>query len=683
MVAIKLPDGSVLEMESGVNGFDIANKISASLAKAALAITVNGKTQDLSTPITTDATVTIITGKDKEGLHILRHSCSHVMAQAVKELWPDVQVTIGPAIENGFYYDFARKEPFTTEDFEKIEAKMHEIIKRDEKLERVVMPREDAIKFFNDKGEHYKAEIISDLPEGEIISLYRQGDFTDLCRGPHVPSTGKIGDAFKLMKVAGAYWRGDSSKEMLQRIYATAWADKKDLKAYLEMLEEAEKRDHRKLGKEMDLFHFEPEYAPGAVFWHDKGYKIYRKLIEYMRNRQEHNGYIEIATPRIMDRVLWEISGHWDKYGAHNYSGKTEDGKQFCVKPMNCPGGLLVYKQGIKSYRDLPLRVAEFGMVNRYEASGSLMGLMRVREFTQDDAHIFCTPEQMEEECVKTIKLILDIYKDFGFEDVKIYLSTRPDSIYRIGSDEIWDISEKALANALEHNGYAYEINEGEGAFYGPKLEFILRDAIGREWQCGTVQMDMNLPQRFDISYIGEDGEKHQPVMLHRALFGSIERFLGILIENHAGKLPLWLSPEQVVVCPIVSEFDGYAEEVADKLRKAGLYAKTDLRNEKINYKVREHSLAKIPVIAVVGAKEKENGTVAVRRLGSEKQEIIKLDDLLPLWQKKRKCRIYTNSGRRDICRALCQIYKVYGIQPSFRCQKGVLSRTPFLNPAG
>lgn len=629
MVAIKLPDGSVLEMESGVNGFDIANKISAGLAKAALAITVNGKTQDLSTPITTDATVTIITGKDKEGLHILRHSCSHVMAQAVKELWPDVQVTIGPAIENGFYYDFARKEPFTTEDFEKIEAKMHEIVKRDEKLERVVMPREDAIKFFNDKGEHYKAEIISDLPEGEIISLYRQGAFTDLCRGPHVPSTGKIGDAFKLMKVAGAYWRGDSSKEMLQRIYATAWADKKDLKAYLEMLEEAEKRDHRKLGKEMDLFHFEPEYAPGAVFWHDKGYKIYRKLIEYMRNRQEHNGYIEIATPRIMDSVLWEISGHWDKYGAHNYSGKTEDGKQFCVKPMNCPGGLLVYKQGIKSYRDLPLRVAEFGMVNRYEASGSLMGLMRVREFTQDDAHIFCTPEQMEEECVKTIKLILDIYKDFGFEDVKIYLSTRPDSIYRIGSDEIWDISEKALANALEHNGYAYEINEGEGAFYGPKLEFILRDAIGREWQCGTVQMDMNLPQRFDISYIGEDGEKHQPVMLHRALFGSIERFLGILIENHAGKLPLWLSPEQVVVCPIVSEFDGYAEEVADKLRKAGLYAKTDLRNEKINYKVREHSLAKIPVIAVVGAKEKENGTVAVRRLGSEKQEIIKLDDFI------------------------------------------------------
>ena len=627
MVAIKLPDGSILEMESGVNGFDIANKISPNLAKAALAITVNGTTQDLSTPITTDATVTIITGRDKEGLHILRHSCSHVMAEAVKELWPDVQVTIGPAIENGFYYDFSRKEPFTTEDFSKIEEKMHEIVKRDEKVERIVMPRDEAIKFFKNKGEHYKAEIIEDLPEGETISLYRQGDFTDLCRGPHVPSTGKIGNAFKLTKVAGAYWRGDSTKEMLQRIYATAWADKKDLDAYLLMLEEAAKRDHRKIGKEMDLFHFEPEYAPGAVFWHDKGYKIYRKLIEYMRNRQENNGYIEISTPRVMDRILWETSGHWEKYGAHNYSGQTEDKKWFCIKPMNCPGGLLVYKQGIKSYRDLPLRVAEFGKVNRYEASGSLMGLMRVREFTQDDAHIFCTPEQMEEECITTLKLILDIYKDFGFDEVKIYLSTRPEK--RIGSDEIWDICEKALANALTSHGYAYEINEGDGAFYGPKLEFILKDAIGREWQCGTIQVDMNLPQRFDISYIGEDGEKHQPVMLHRALFGSIERFLGILIENHAGKLPLWLSPEQVVVCPIVNEFDDYAEEVTAKLKKNGLLARADLRNEKITYKIREHSVAKVPVIAVVGAKEKENGTVTVRRLGSDKQEILKLDDFI------------------------------------------------------
>ena len=627
MVAIKLPDGSVMEMESGVNGFDIANKISSGLAKAALAVKIDGKLTDLSTPITTNATVTIITGKDKEGLEIIRHSCSHIMAEAVKELWPDVQVTIGPAIENGFYYDFSRKEPFTTEDFEKIEAKMHEIVKRDEKVERKVLPRNEAIAYFKGIGENYKAEIIEDLPESETISLYSQGNFTDLCRGPHVPSTGKVGDAFKLMKVAGAYWRGDSSKEMLQRIYATAWADKKDLKAYLEMLEEAAKRDHRKLGRDMDLFHFEPEYAPGAVFWHDKGYKIYRKLIEYMRKRQDNNGYVEVATPRIMDRCLWETSGHWEKYGAHNYSGKTEDEKVFCVKPMNCPGGLLVYKQGVKSYRDLPLRMAEFGMVNRYEASGSLMGLMRVREFTQDDAHIFCTPEQMEEECITTLKLILDIYKDFGFNEVKIYLSTRPEK--RIGSDEIWDLCEKSLANALTSHGYEFEINEGEGAFYGPKLEFILRDAIGREWQCGTIQVDMNLPQRFDISYIGEDGEKHQPVMLHRALFGSIERFLGILIENHAGRLPLWLSPEQVVVCPIVNEFDDYANEVANALKKAGLTAKTDLRNEKINYKVREHSVAKTPVIAVVGAKERENRTVTVRRIGSDKQEVMALDDFI------------------------------------------------------
>lgn len=626
MVKIKLPDGSVLEEKDGVSGLEIAEKISSGLAKAALAVSVNGTLQDLTAPITTDSTVTIITAKDKEGLHVLRHSCSHVMAEAVQELWPNTQVTIGPAIENGFYYDFARKEPFTTEDFVKIEAKMHEIVKRDEKIERIVMPREEAIRFFKDKGEHYKVEIIEDLPEGETITLYRQGNYTDLCRGPHVPSTSKIGDAFKLTKVAGAYWRGDSNNEMLQRLYATAWANKKDLDAYLTMLEEAAKRDHRKIGKEMDLFHFEPEYAPGAVFWHDKGYKIYRKLIKYMRNRQNHNGYEEISTPRIMDRVLWETSGHWDKYGAHNYSGKTEDGRVFCVKPMNCPGGLLVYKQGVKSYRDLPLRIAEFGKVNRYEASGSLMGLMRVREFTQDDAHIFCTLEQMEEECINTMKLIFDIYKDFGFDNVKIYLSTRPDSIYRIGSDEVWDICENSLAHALEKHGYAYEINPGEGAFYGPKLEFILRDAIGREWQCGTIQVDMNLPERFDISYIGEDGEKHRPVMLHRALFGSIERFLGILIEHHAGKFPLWLSPLQAVVAPIVNEFDGYAREVADALEKAGLKVETDLRNEKINYKVREHSLAKVPVIVVVGAKERDNRTVTIRRLGSEKQEVMALD---------------------------------------------------------
>ena len=627
MIKIKLPDGSIKEVESGISGLELAESISHNLAKASLAIEINGTLKDLTTPITTDSTIKIITAKDKAGLEVLRHSCSHVMSEAVKELWPSVQVTIGPFIEDGFYYDFSRKEPFTTDEFAKIEEKMHEIINRDEKIVREVVSRADAIALFKNRGEHYKVEIIEDLPADAEISLYRQGNYVDLCRGPHVPSTGKIGDAFKLMKVAGAYWRGDSKNEMLQRIYATAWADKKDLKEYLDRIEEAAKRDHRKLGKEMDLFHFEPEYAPGAVFWHDKGYKVYRKLIEYMRNRQEHNGYVEISTPRVMDRILWETSGHWEKYGAHNYSGQTEDKKWFCIKPMNCPGGLLVYKQGIKSYRDLPLRMAEFGKVNRYEASGALMGLMRVREFTQDDAHIFCTPEQMEDECISTMKLIFDIYKDFGFDKIKIYLSTRPEK--RIGSDEIWDLCEKSLAQALERHGYEYEINEGEGAFYGPKLEFILRDAIGREWQCGTIQVDMNLPQRFDISYIGEDGEKHQPVMLHRALFGSIERFLGILIEHHAGHLPLWLSPEQIVVAPVTSQFNDYAEEVAKSLRHAGLTAKTDLRNEKISYKVREHSVEKTPIIMVVGAKEEAEKSVTVRRLGSEKQEVMSLADAI------------------------------------------------------
>lgn len=635
MVAIKLPSGDVMNFDAEVSGIEIASQISASLAKAALAVNVNGKLQDLSTPITKDATITIITAKDKEGLDLLRHSASHLMAHAVKELWSDVQVTIGPVIENGFYYDFSRKEPFTVDDFAQIEAKMHEIAKRDYPVTREEWSRNEAIKYFKSIGENYKAEIISDLAETETISLYRQGNWVDLCRGPHVPSTGKIGDAFKLMKVAGAYWRGDSSNEMLQRIYATAWANKKDLDNHLTMLEEAAKRDHRKLGREMDLFHFEYDYAPGAVFWHDKGFRIYRKLIEYMRNRQEQNGYIEVDTPRVMDRVLWETSGHWEKYGEHNYSGQTEDGKVFCIKPMNCPGGLLVFKQGIKSYRDLPLKMAEFGKVNRYEASGALMGLMRVREFTQDDAHIFCTLEQLEDESIKTLELILDIYKDFGFNDVKIYLSTRPEK--RIGSDEVWDVSEKALANALTNHGYKFEINEGEGAFYGPKLEFILRDAIGREWQCGTVQVDMNLPERFDISYIGEDGEKHRPVMLHRALFGSIERFLGILIEHHAGRLPLWLAPQQVVISPVVNEFDDYANEVADKLRVAKIKVETDLRNEKINYKIREHSLTKTPIIVVVGGKEKEDRTVTIRRIGSEKQETMKLDDFLTMVSQEAK----------------------------------------------
>ena len=610
MVAIKLPDGSILEMESGVNGFDVANKISPNLAKAALAITVNGKTQDLSTPITTDATVTIITGKDKEGLHILRHSCSHVMAQAVKELWPDVQVTIGPAIENGFYYDFARKEPFTTEDFEKIEAKMHEIVKRDEKLERIVMPRNEAIKYFKDMGEHYKAEIIEDLPEDETISLYRQGAFTDLCRGPHVPSTGKIGDAFKLMKVAGAYWRGDSTKEMLQRIYATAWADKKDLKAYLEMLEEAEKRDHRKLGREMDLFHFEPEYAPGAVFWHDKGYKIYRKLIEYMRNRQEHNGYIEIATPRIMDRVLWEISGHWDKYGAHNYSGKTEDEKQFCVKPMNCPGGMLVYKRSLHSYRDLPIRMGELGLVHRHELSGALHGLMRVRCFTQDDAHIFMTPEQIESEIIGVVKLIDRFYKVFGFK-YSVELSTRPQDF--MGSIEQWDKATEALKSALNKLKQPFTVNEGDGAFYGPKIDFHLEDCIGRTWQCGTIQLDFQMPERFDLTYTGSDGEKHRPVMIHRVVFGSIERFMGILTEQYAGAFPMWLSPVQVKVLSLTERTADKCLEIVEQLREKGFRVETDNRNEKIGMKIREAQLEKVPYMLVIGDRDVEQEVVSVR----------------------------------------------------------------------
>ena len=631
MINIKLPDNSVLEFKEPIQGLEIAQHISQNLAQAAFAITVNGKLTDLTTPITEDSSVTIVTAKTTEGLNILRHTAAHVMAQAVQELFPGTQVTIGPVIENGFYYDFAKEDPFTTEDLEKIERRMEEIVDRNLPIERQEWSREQAIHYFSEKKERYKVEIINDLPSDAVISVYKQGDYIDLCRGPHLPSTGKLGKAFKLTKIAGAYWRGDATKEMLQRVYGVAFAERKDLKDYLTLLEEASKRDHRKIGKEMDLFHFEPEYAPGAVFWHDKGYKIYRKLIDYMRHRQENNKYIEIATPRIMDRGLWEISGHWDKYGAHNYSGETEDGRVFCVKPMSCPGSLLIYKQGIKSYRDLPLRMAEFGIVNRYEASGSLMGLMRVREFTQDDAHIFCTPEQMEEECVHTIKLILDIYKDFGFEDIKIYLSTRPDSIYRIGSDEVWDLSEKALANALERHGYKYEINPGEGAFYGPKLEFILKDALGRKWQCGTIQMDMNLPQRFDISYIGEDGEKHRPVMLHRALFGSIERFLGILIEHLAGKLPLWLSPEQVVVTPIRSDVNDYASYITERLKQAGLAATADLRNEKITYKIREHSLKKIPVIAVIGEKEKKEKTVTIRRLGLEKQETKNLEEFINL----------------------------------------------------
>ena len=557
----------------------------------------------------------------------MRHSLAHVMAAAVKKLYPDVKFAGGPAIENGFYYDFDTEHRFSEEDFGQIEKEMKSLIKSDGRFERREVSLSEAKEIFKDQP--YKMEWLNEYDaNGEVLSIYTFRDFTDLCRGPHVESSKSLPkDGFKIRSVAGAYWKGDSKNKMLQRIYVDAFASKEELDDFLKMQEEAAKRDNRKLGKEMDLFHFEPEYAPGAVFWHDKGYKVYRKLIDFMRARQERAGYIEVCTPAVMDRVLWETSGHWEKYGAHNYSGKTEDGRVFCIKPMNCPGGVLIYRNALRSYRDLPLRMAEFGKVNRYEASGSLMGLMRVREFTQDDAHIFCAPEQMESECIDTLKLILDIYKQFGFEDVKIYLSTRPEK--RIGSDEIWDLCEKSLANALTAHGYAFEINPGEGAFYGPKLEFILRDAIGREWQCGTIQVDMNLPERFDISYIGEDGEKHRPVMLHRALFGSIERFMGILIENHAGNLPLWLSPEPVVVVPVSEKYKDYANDVVKSLVDAGVYARADLRDEKVNYKVRELSLSKTPIIAVVGEKEMADKSVTLRYLGKEGQDVKPLSEFV------------------------------------------------------
>ena len=625
MVSIKLPDSSVLSFDGATDGAQIAAKIGAGLAKAALAIKVNGKLQDLATPITTDADIDIITAKSPEGLDIIRHTCSQVMAQAVQELYPETQVTIGPAIENGFYYDFAREKPFTPADLEAIEKRMAEIVDRDEPVVREEKSREDAIAFFKKKGEKYKVELIEDLPADAVISFYKQGDFIDLCRGPHLPSTGKVGKAFKLMKVAGAYWRGDSSREQLQRIYGTAWADKKALDAYLVQLEEAEKRDHRKLGREMDLFHFE-DVAPGDIFWHPHGWTLFQTLINYLRKRQNDVGYVEINTPQIMDRVLWETSGHWDWYRENMFTTTIED-RVYCVKPMNCPGGILVFKQGIKSYRDLPQYIAEFGRVHRYEASGALHGLFRVRAFTQDDAHIFCTPEQLEDECQKVVRLMLDIYDAFGLKDVSIKLSTRPDE--RIGADELWDKTETALAQALTDMGYKYTLNPGDGAFYGPKLDFKVKDAIGREWQLGTLQVDMNLPERFDVSYIGEDGEKHRPIMLHRALFGSLERFTGIMIEHYAGKFPFWLAPVQAVVATITDDGDEYAAEVVKALKKAGIRAEIDLRNEKISYKIREHSLKKVPVVLVIGKKEAADGTVTIRRLGQEKQETLALGDVI------------------------------------------------------
>ncbi len=626
MPDISLPDGSVRRFESATTGAEIAAAIGKSLARDAVAVKVDGELVDLTREITSDAAVEIVTRDSAEGVELLRHDAAHVLAEAVKELWPETQVTIGPAIENGFYYDFARDEAFTDSDLETIEARMREIVDRDEPIQREVWHRDEAVAFFRDMGEEYKAEIIAGIPGEETITLYRQGEFIDLCRGPHLPSTGRLGKAFKLTHVSGAYWRGDSSNEMLQRVYGTAWASEKELRRYLHMLEEAEKRDHRRLGKTMDLFHFQEE-APGAVFWHARGWSLFQSLVGYMRDRQNRAGYREINTPEIMAQSLWQASGHWDTFGENMFTSETVDGRVYAIKPMNCPGHVQVFKQGIRSYRDLPFRVAEFGKCHRYEPSGALHGMMRVRAFTQDDAHIFCTPEQITAESIAVCDLILGIYRDFGFEDVRIKFADRPEQ--RVGDDAVWDQAEAALLEALEAAGLDYTHNPGEGAFYGPKLEFVLRDAIGRDWQCGTLQVDLNMPGRLGATYVGEDGEKHTPVMLHRAIFGSLERFIGILIEHHAGNLPLWLAPQQAMVLTITSDADDYAAEVADRLREAGLRAGADLRNEKISYKVREHSVEKVPVLLAVGQREVEERTVALRRLGSKQQRVLQLDDAL------------------------------------------------------
>ena len=626
MPKIKLPDGSERHFDDGSTGADIATDISRGLARDAVAIRVNGELWDLTRAIDIDATVEIVTRDADDGLELLRHDAAHVLAEAVKELWPDTQVTIGPAIENGFYYDFAREEPFTPDDLADIETRMRDIVDRDEQIVREIWDRDDAVKFFRDIGEEYKAKIIEDIPSNETLTLYRQGDFIDLCRGPHLPSTGKLGKAFRLTRVSGAYWRGDSNNAMLQRIYGTAWANEKQLKAYLLQLEEAEKRDHRRLGRLMDLFHFQEE-APGAIFWHPRGWSLFQNLVDYMRERQNSAGYLEVNTPEIMDRSLWEASGHWESSGEHMYTTDTEDGRKYAIKPMNCPGHVQVFKQGITSYRELPYRLCEFGKVHRYEPSGALHGMLRVRAFTQDDAHIFCTADQITEETIAVCDLILGIYRDFGFENVLIKYADRPE--VRVGDDEVWDQAETALKNALKSSGLDYVHNPGEGAFYGPKLEFVLRDAIGRDWQCGTHQVDLNLPARLGATYVGEDGSKHTPVLLHRAIFGSLERFIGILIEHHAGNLPLWLAPLQVKVLTITSDADEYAKEVAAQLTAAGISAETDLRNEKISYKVREHSVAKVPALFAVGQREIEEQTVAVRRIGSKHQKVMPLRDAI------------------------------------------------------
>ncbi len=623
MVKLTLPDGSSRDYDQPISGTEVAVDISPGLAKAALAIRVNDSMKDLATVIAEDCDFSIVTAKDEGALDLLRHDAAHVMAQAVQELFPGTQVTIGPSIENGYYYDFARDEPFSTDDFEKIEKRMAKIVDQDLEIISEVWERDKAIEYFQSIGEKYKAEIISDLPEDKEITIYRQGEWLDLCLGPHLPSTGKLGKFFKLMKVAGAYWRGDSRNEMLQRIYGTAWADKKALKAYLLMLEEAEKRDHRRLGREMDLFHLQEE-AAGAAFWHPKGWTLYRTVQNYMRDRLEETGYEEVNTPQLVDRTLWEESGHWEKFREAMFISAADEDKVLAIKPMNCPCHVQIFKQGIKSYRDLPLRMAEFGSCHRNEPSGALHGLMRVRAFIQDDAHIFCTEDQITSETKSFCDLLMSIYKDFGFEDVIVKFSDRPE--VRAGEDSVWDRAENALIEAVQAAGYEYDLNPGEGAFYGPKLEFVLRDAIGRDWQCGTLQIDFVLPERLDASYVGEDGERHRPVILHRAILGSFERFIGILIENFAGRFPFWLAPLQTVVATITDDASDYAEEVLASLKTAGIRAEADLRNEKINYKIREHSHGKVPIILVVGGREAEERTVAIRRLGGKVQEIVALD---------------------------------------------------------
>ncbi|ABE04616.1 threonine--tRNA ligase [Rickettsia bellii] len=624
MINISFPDGSVKQFEKNITAFEIAVVISTSLAKAAMIAEINGDLKDLSTQIDNDCRLRILTAKDPECLEVIRHDAAHLTAEAVKELFPETQVTIGPAIENGYYYDFARDKPFTTDDLAVIEAKMHELAKKNEKVTRELWDREKAVEFFKSIGEHYKAEIIASIPSNEPISLYRQGNFIDLCRGPHAPSTGFV-KHFKLMKVAGAYWRGDSRNEVLQRIYGTAWATKEQLESYLFMLEEAEKRDHRKLGKELDLFHFQEE-AQGMVFWHDKGWSVYNTIEQYIRRKIRKNGYIEVKTPVLVDKSLWELSGHWEKFRDDMFALETDD-KTLALKPMNCPCHVQIFKQGIKSYRDLPLRMSEFGLCHRNEASGALHGLMRVRSLVQDDAHIFCAEEQITDETVSFCKLLTEVYKDFGFTDIKVKFSDRPE--VRAGSSETWDKAENALKEAVEKAGYSYTLNPGEGAFYGPKLEFVLTDAIGRQWQCGTLQMDFVLPERLDASYVAASGEKKRPVMLHRAILGSLERFIGILIEEYAGRFPLWLAPVQVAIATITSDLNDYALEVQKALIESGVRVDINISPDKINYKIREFSNQKVPMIAVIGKQEKENKQVTIRRLGTTEQEVLSIEQLI------------------------------------------------------